>query len=402
MPPGLAPANVTISMGSSVVASQQSSAGQTAAITLSMHPVLQYALDHSVVETDAAYEVSSDVPVVAYQFNPLHFSTGWEYSYTNDASLLLPEHTLSENYRALTWNTFSTSGFTFRGFMAIAATEDNTTVTLTSSTTTAGGTPSQLSAGQSTSFLLNRGDVAQVMSGDSVSHDLSGSTISATAPVAMVTGHDCTFMPPEQWACDHLEEMAFPLETWGTTVVISALAHPDGSGIATSRYRVLADLPGTTVSFEPAVQSSVTLNAGEFVQFDASQDFEITSNNRISVMQAMWGQDALGALTGGDPAMGTGIPWSQTRSSYDFLVPDSYTTNWLNVVAPAGTNVEYDGSPVSGWTTIGTSGYEAVRLPVNPGSHRVVAPGGERFGITAYGYASYTSYLYPGGLNLLR
>lgn len=100
--------------------------------------------------------------------------------------------------------------------------------------------------------------------------------------------------------------------------------------------------------------------------------------------------------------MGTGVPWSQTRAAYDFLVPTTYTTNWLNVVAPAGTPVLPDGAPVATWSSIGSSGYDAARVSVAPGSHQVTSDDGATFGITAYGYAQYTSYLYPAGLNLLR
>jgi hypothetical protein len=72
------------------------------------------------------------------------------------------------------------------------------------------------------------------------------------------------------------------------------------------------------------------------------------------------------------------------------------------VVAEAGTNVELDGVPLAGWVDVGTTAYQATRVAVTPGAHRPEAPGGERFSITAYNYAQYTSYLYPAGLNLLR
>lgn len=40
------------------------------------------------------------------------------------------------------------------------------------------------------------------------------------------------------------------------------------------------------------------------------------------------------------------------------------------------------------------------RVPLGPGAHRAESEGDVGFGITPYGYASYTSYLYPGGMNL--
>jgi hypothetical protein len=405
-----AEAHVQVSRGGNVVTTRTVQPGTSEAIELPMVPALQqaggslFANASSATVAGGAYEIVSDVPVVAYQFNPLHFTTStFAYSYTNDASLLLPEHALTGTYRVQTWSTWDYSPFVqYRGFAAIAATEDGTTVTITSSAQTAGGDPAAVPEGGVITVNLDRGDVVQVLSGGDASDDLTGSRISATAPVATFVGHDCTYMPQDQAACDHLEEMAFPVETWGALVPITALRHPDGSGLAMARYRVQGRTGGVGLTFEPAVHPSATLAEGEVLDFDSAQDFVITATGQIQVTQTMFGQDALSATSGGDPAMGTGIPWSQTRATYDFLVPTTYTTNWLNVVAPTGTPVLLDGTPITTWSSIGSSGYDAARVSVAPGSHRVVSDDGATFGITAYGYAQYTSYLYPAGLNLLR
>jgi hypothetical protein len=42
------------------------------------------------------------------------------------------------------------------------------------------------------------------------------------------------------------------------------------------------------------------------------------------------------------------------------------------------------------------------RIPVQPGSHHAESEDEVGFGITTYGYASYTSYLLPGGMNFTR
>jgi len=99
--------------------------------------------------------------------------------------------------------------------------------------------------------------------------------------------------------------------------------------------------------------------------------------------------------------MGTGIPWLQVRDTYDFLTPETYTANYVNVVVPDGATVELDGSVLGGWEPIGTTGYSVSRVAIDPGQHHIESPG-TGFGITTYGYASYTSYLYPGGMNFTR
>ncbi len=409
VPAGDEDAVITITRGANTIATRTVPQGTTQAITLPMVAQLQrpgsiFENADSVRMTDGAYEVHSTVPVVAYQWNPLHFSTSaLAYSYTNDASLLLPEHALSTRYRVLTMPTWVYAPFVqYRGFAAIVATQDGTEVTFTSSTTTAAGDPAPLQPGSFTVLTMDRGDAVQILSGSQASHDLSGSSIEATAPVAVWMGHDCTYMPQDAEACDHLEEMAFPEETWGQIVVLAALEHPDGIGPAPARYRVLARENNTELTFDPAVTASTTLQSGEWAEFDTDESFAVTGSAPISVTQTMMGQNYLQAVSGGDPSMGTGVPWSQWRTSYDFLVPDTYTTNWLDVVVEAGGSVLLDGSALGAGEPVGQAGYEVLRFPVNPGPHHIETQDGQRFGITMYGYAAYTSYLLPAGLNLLR
>ena len=407
VPSGDEDATVSVVRGANTVATQVVPAGLTAAIELPMVAALQVAGGglftnaETAIVVDGAYEVHSSVPVVAYQFNPLHFSTsGLAYSYTNDASLLLPEHVLTGSYQVLTWPTWPyTPWVAYRGFVAVTATEDWTTVDITSSTTTAEGNPPPMSPGGTTTVVLQRGDVLQLLSGASATDDLSGTRIEASAPVATFVGVDCTYMPSDQAACDHLEEMAFPTETWGARIPVSALEHPDG-GTAPSRYRVMARSGGTEVAFDPPVAPTSTLADGEWIQFDSPEDFVVDVSAPITLTQTMFGQDALGAISGGDPALGTGIPTSQWRTSYDFLVPATYTTNWLNLVRGAGAEVSLDGSALTGFSAIGAGEFESKRIAVAAGAHHI--EGADPFSITAYGYAQYTSYLYPAGLNLRR
>ena len=445
-----AAAEVSVSRGGAVVTTATVPAGRTTAITLPYVGELKNATQ-SVTVVDGAYEITSNQPVAAYQYNPLHFEIGSTPSFTNDASLLLPEHTLTGNYMVGTWPTWGkgswqyTLGVTgswdafYPGFVTVVGTADNTSVTFHSSTTTDGGDPAALSPGGSTTMTLDRGDVVQIFSqvpdsptdinfcssagGDQTNigtcpptglfdpecegycsflpGDLTGSTIAADAPVAVFAGHMCTFMPHSSWACDHLEEMMFPTETWGSLIVMTAPVHPSGSGVADAMYRVVALEDGTSLEFSPEITTSPVLNKGEYHQFRTNQDFSIDGSNKIYVVQTMLGGDELGADSG-DPAMGSGIPRSQFRDEYDFLTPDTYTANYVNVVAPSGSEVLLDGVVVTGWAPVFGAGFDVARVVVEAGSHHIESTDGARFGITTYGYASYTSYLYPGGMNFGR
>ena len=56
---------------------------------------------------------------------------------------------------------------------------------------------------------------------------------------------------------------------------------------------------------------------------------------------------------------------------------------------------------VGGFQAIGNTGYSVARVTLsNAGDGNHTVTGDQAFGISVYGYGQYTSYWYPGGLNL--
>ena len=85
-----------------------------------------------------------------------------------------------------------------------------------------------------------------------------------------------------------------------------------------------------------------------------------------------------------------------------FLAPTDYKTSYVDVIAPAGTKLMLDGSDVSSKlaSISGTDWFNA-RLLLDAGKdgvHSLVAD--KPVGIQVIGYGDYTTYMYPGGLNL--
>jgi hypothetical protein len=125
----------------------------------------------------------------------------------------------------------------------------------------------------------------------------------------------------------------------------------------------------------------------------------VTANQKIMVQQYMLGQDAGGGA--GDPAMTSALASSQFRTTSLFYAPPSYTSNYVNIVAPTGASVTLDGIaiPASSFVAVGASGYSYARLALSKlgtGSHTIT--GSLPVGTTVYGYGQYTSYSYPGGV----
>jgi hypothetical protein len=101
----------------------------------------------------------------------------------------------------------------------------------------------------------------------------------------------------------------------------------------------------------------------------------------------------------GDPAMVFEVPVQQYRTSYDFYVPSTYPQNFINIVTPMNSVLTMDDVPVRG-SMQSVSGYTIFSLPIASGPHRIRAMADTPFGIKVYGIAEYTSYMYPGGLDL--
>ena len=106
----------------------------------------------------------------------------------------------------------------------------------------------------------------------------------------------------------------------------------------------------------------------------------------------------------GDPSLSTAVPVEQYRDSYLFTAPTTYIVNLAAVIAKRGALVKVDGKTIAAgdFVAVGSSewGVATVTLDPNAAVHSVTAD--QKVGLTVYGYGQYTSYMYPGGADLLR
>lgn len=365
-----------------------------------------------------AYHIRSTVPVTVYQFNPLQYTGEGniaevnDNSYSNDASLLLPVNVWTGDYLVASFEPlrgfdpfFGREFFGQGGLIAITASQDDTEVSFTLKARSQ-GTPSY-ERDIEHKIDLNKGDVFQLNSKEG---DLTGSRVKANKPIQVIGGHICAFVPNGEWACDHLEESMFPVETTGRKYVVTApfLPGTGNNNRAVGReqvVRVIAAEDEATVTFSPAFRETATISrAGDFIELPYhNRDYLIESNKKIIVIQYMVGQQAAPAQSSGDPAMMQSVPTEQYRTSYLFHAPVNYETSWVNVTAPVGASITLDGQVVnpSNFLSIGDSGFGIYRLELNnngDGNHTIISD--LPVGISVYGYGQFTSYWYPGGLDL--
>ena len=352
-----------------------------------------------------AYRVTSNIPVIAYQFNPLDGVN----SHTSDASLLLPASAFDVAYIVPTWGGSSNGD----SQVVVVAEQDGTTVVVTPSVATAaGGVVSAGSAGVAMPpITLDEGDVLQIAAA-STTTSMEGTRVEASNRVAVFAGHSCANIPASNTACDHVEEQVFGLQTWGTTYVgtrLPARANPPEMSV----WHFTAGDDPTTLSFvaDPVVTglppgNAITLAAGESTELqitgDASftGDFLVTGTEAFIATQYMIGESQGGGI--GDPCMIQAVPVEQYLDNYVVLVPHTWIIDKMTLTREPGTTITANGVDVDSWTGWSesapiTAGWEVVRIEVTDGPYTLLGNG--PFGVQVVGYDDYDSYCYPGGLD---
>ncbi|MCC6875239.1 MAG: IgGFc-binding protein [Sandaracinaceae bacterium] len=408
----------------------------------------------SFVTGGGAYRLTSDVPVIASQFNPFEYSAGGVFSYTNDATLLYPSHVLTGDYVGVSWYPLSrrtgTEGglgggsfdtIRYPGYVAIVGvSREPTRVQVTARGAIAadsGGRFPETRSGGSFVFMLQQGEVAHLLAGvppecgpsrpgfleqrdcedipfigrqcdifqtcAEREYDLSGSRIVADRPVAVFGGHVCAYVPTSAQACDHLEVQLPPIQSWGRSYVSAPMG--DGSTSGVNIVRVMPAFENTSVTIDPPQggMAGGSLSPGTFLELEASGPFQVTGTSAVMVAQYLRGQYAtMPASQRGDPALTVLVPSEQYRQDYTFILPSSYNAstngqNYLLIVRPPGLALTLDGAPVTAsFAAIG--GFEVGVARLEGGTHSIQGAAG--FGLIAYGLGSFTSYATPAGLNL--
>jgi len=342
---------------------------------------------------------SNGWPIGAVSNNAVHAFATEEFvcyminrrDYTSDAALALPVDVMNTEYIVMSYEgAFHGSD---RSEFVVVAGFDNTTVTITPSNDMKGG----FSAGVPFSITLNRGEgfLAQSLLNSGPSADLTGTIVSADRPVGVSNGNQCGNVPPGNTACDHLFEVAQPVQTWGDNIVATNLPNrPLGSV-----YRILASVDGTTISLDGTPIG--TINKGEFLETGViTGSHEFTGTNPIYVAQFMTGQSQSGTSTG-DPAMGNMIPSDQYLNSYTFSTVGGgqFAENFVTIIANNADvgSLTLDGSvvPAGDFTPIAGTSFSWATVLLISGTHTTASV--NEHGITVEGYNSYDSYIYPGG-----
>jgi hypothetical protein len=362
-----------------------------------------------------AYKVTSTLPIVAYQFNPLDNVN----VFSNDASLLIPRTAWDIDYYGMAWptedNRTPPPGINdWYGYLAIVSYKDGTQVQVTPTVAVlAGPAQATIAAGAATTFTLNAYEVLNLEA--AASGDLTGTLIHSTdgtTGIGVFGGHQAMFYaeanPPSSCpgcnpcCADHLEEMLFPNSTWGKTF---AIARSKQRTNEPDYIRVMAQKAGTVVTFNPTPSATVSgncgsLGPGQYCDVKIQGDTAITATQPVLVghylESAIWSDGLFTTVGTGDPSMAIAVPVEQYRMDYTILIPSSYDMNYLSISAPATGAVLVD-NQMQTLTPFGGT-YRSTIVSVNAGQHKIQCPG--TCGLMVYGYSNAVSYMFAGGLDL--
>ncbi len=379
-----------------------------------------------------AFRITSSAPVAATQFNTA------TNSFSNDASMLLPRHALGARYVALGWPAANpavfqmTKGLPDRSYLTIVGVEEGTTVQIKPTWRVKAGGPVALTApGGLIEATLGPFDVlnletdtattGEVAQGGSKLADLSGSTITASKPVAVFVGSERGLVPEglsglgdlpkppsggDNCCTDHLEEQLVPLSALGSRFVIphSPFRSTDGFREAdVIRFQAAAE--ETTLSTNlPPPNDSFTLQPGETRDTWSIGDVFVASTKPLLVAQLLVSQAYCSTLLG-DPALLLVTPVEQHQKVHSIQAPPGWDQVHVTLSVPTEATVTIDGQPMTGCDTfLGAlpdgAGYATHRCPVSPGAHRIESA--SPIGVYVYAYGMASAVAFAGGAGLAK
>ncbi len=359
------------------------------------------------VADNTVVEVQSTAPVVCY---------GMDYKDKSaDAFCALAKESASTDYRVMSYpNSQTATPYTSSQF-AVAAFDDNTTVTITPSAKTLAGNP----AGVPFTVVLQQGQCIQVQTNPDIdSLDLTGSIVTTSNPVTVYGGHERTETPmgwisslPKNSSVsrDLLLETMPPTSTWGRSFVLNAVVIDDKGAVDPNgdlmRVLALNDNTVVTVNGNPWI----TLNHNQFMDSIITGPTLVTSSGPILLGEIEHSDYDQHSNGNGDPFLAIIPPVDQTFNHYTFFLAKDDNMLDQSVIISANTacvgDISLDGTPIprSAFTpvpgTVNGQTFSICNYALIQGSHTISTnfQPEQGFTILAYGVGNVTSYGYTAG-----
>jgi len=321
-----------------------------------------------------------------------------------DGTVVLPvtalgkDHYITSHFEVNPLSNLNTSN---ESTLLVVATEDKTRIEITTTQNSISGNVK----GVPTEIVLNRGQSYQIKARG----DLTGSRVRVVGDnandckkIAVYGGNKWTSVGACGNANDHLYQQAYPVNTWGSSFVHTALLGRSSGELV----KVLASEDNTEVRVNGTLQPKV-LNRGEWMSlsFGANESGKIDTSKPSSVTVFSKSQSCNNPTDpfaiNGDPFMITYSPTEQLLTQLDFNAYSlpSIVNHYVNIVVKAGeeNKTKLDKVPVgSSFITLpGDPNFKIARIEITQGVHNISNPSG--FTAYVYGFGNIESYGYAAG-----
>lgn len=257
-------------------------------------------------------ETSADVFIISHT----------DGSSTVGSTTHIPLHKLSNTYVVISTEP-DLSSFSFKSQLAVAATVDNTTISITFKMKR--NLPLNIEgntyySGDVFNFSLNRYETYQIAH----ETDLTGTFIESSAPIAAFSGNDCNKLE-NIGACDHLIEQLPPIDRVDTIYIVPPNANRD------TLIRITSMESSNTTFVIGNVTQSLFINKLDYfdVRISSSQTCFIASDQPSLVTS--FGLASSPSIFG-DPSMTIVPGFNQYLSFYKIVVPSGYDFDYVSIM----------------------------------------------------------------------
>lgn len=382
-------------------------AGNSTAFTLSQGQ--QYTLRVSSLDIDMLHRssgiienkgihITSSGKIAVHAFNERYRSA--------DGTVILPVGALGKDHYITShfeFNPQSNLNVNNESTLLVVGSEDNTRIEITLTENSISGEVK----GKPFEITLNRGQSYQIKSRS----DLTGSRVRVVGAnaddcrkIAVFGGNKWTSVGSCGNANDHLFQQTYPINTWGTSFVHTALAGRSSGELV----KVLASEDGTEVRVNGA--SKGTINRGQWIPLefgvDESAKIETSKPSSVTVFAKSVSCNQPNAPNSdfGDPFMISYSPVEQflTQLTFNAINLPSIVNHYVNIVVKTGdqNQTRLDGQNIgSSFSTLpGDPSFQIARIPIFQGVHQLSNPSG--FAAYVYGFGEIESYGYAAGAAL--
>ena len=390
-------------------------AGTTKSITLQPNSISDMLLDDvattriAETPTNNAVHITSANPITVYGYSVWSFAGGLGGS--PDGFLALPITSYGKKYYTVNFPDSKFGTADAPGEFLIVAPYAQTDVTITpTSDTKANGAVSH-KAGVPWTVTLSKGQSYLVQSpGDHPGEDdLTGSLVTSTQPIAVLTGHEISSVPIGQNSADHMLEMLPPVDRWGTQYFDMPMA---GRVLCGDYIRILSAEDGNQITYNG--RGPFYLNAGEYADRDLVTDPEVytsTVNKKFIVAEYSYSQGFNGDPATADPFMVLFTPQEQFEKEMILRTPTPAQSgtfnNYITFIALYDSikKITVNGRGIATYPFVGLQPFPntnpqmaGYRVKLSDGANNYVAQGPTPFGAYQYGFATYEGYGWPTGM----